>query len=110
LNRNFTLLKPEWDFVSLDRIMVACDIVHRADVAAVVLQEGLAQICLVTQNMTVVRQRIEVSVPRKRKGSVTNYEKGLTRFFDAVFQGILRHIDWNVVKVLIIASPGFVKV
>lgn len=40
LNRNFTLLKPEWDIIALERVQEACDITKQADVAAVVLQEG----------------------------------------------------------------------
>ncbi|ORX90175.1 hypothetical protein K493DRAFT_278220 [Basidiobolus meristosporus CBS 931.73] len=109
LNRNFTLLKPEWDTISLERVDEACDISKQADVAAVVLQEGLANICLLTQNMTIVRQRIETPVPRKRKGSTTNYEKGLQKFYQQVMEGILRHVDFSIVKTVIIASPGFVK-
>ncbi|CAJ0895139.1 7454_t:CDS:10 [Entrophospora sp. SA101] len=109
LNRNFTLAKPEWDVISLERIQEACDITKQADIAAIVLQEGLANICLVTQNMTIVRQRIEQSIPRKRNGHIKNYEKGLTKFFEQVMQGIERHISFDVVKVVIIASPGFVK-
>ena len=110
LNRPFTLKKREWDIISLNRIDEACDIATKADIAAVVLQEGLANICLMTQSMTVVRARIETPIPRKRKGSVTNYEKGLTKFYEQVYQAILRHVDFGIVKVLIIASPGFVKV
>ncbi|KAK9763246.1 Translation factor pelota [Basidiobolus ranarum] len=109
LNRNFTLLKPEWDTISLERVEEACDISKQADVAAVVLQEGLANICLLTQHMTIVRQRIETPVPRKRKGSTTNYEKGLQKFYQQVMEGIIRHVDFSVVKTVIIASPGFVK-
>ncbi|TPX30163.1 hypothetical protein SmJEL517_g06207 [Synchytrium microbalum] len=109
LNRPFTLKKLEWDIIALNRIDEACDISTKADIAAVVLQEGLANVCLMTQSMTVVRARIETPVPRKRKGSVTNYEKGLTKFYEQVYQAVLRHVDFNVVKVLIVASPGFVK-
>lgn len=110
LNRPFTLKKPEWDIISLNRIDEACDIATKADIAAVILQEGLANVCLMTQSMTVVRARLETPIPRKRKGSVTNYEKGLSKFYEQVYQAVLRHVDFNVVKVLIIASPGFVKV
>ncbi|KAI9094654.1 hypothetical protein DFS34DRAFT_628608 [Phlyctochytrium arcticum] len=109
LNRNFTLLKPEWDVISLERIDDACNVAARAEIAAVVLQEGLANICLMTQNMTIVRQRIETNIPRKRRGSSTNHAKGMARFFDQVYQAILRHVNFDIVKVLIIASPGFVK-
>jgi protein pelota len=75
LNRNFTLFKNEWDTIALERVEDACDITKQADVAAIVCQEGLANVCLLTQHMTIVRQRIESPIPRKRKGSVTNYEK-----------------------------------
>ncbi|CAI2171875.1 16083_t:CDS:10 [Funneliformis geosporum] len=109
MNRNFTLLKPEWDIIALERVNEACDVTKQADVAAVVLQEGLANVCLVTQNMTIVRQRIEQPIPRKRKGSVTNYEKGLQKFFDQVMQSIINHVNFEIVKVIILASPGFVK-
>ncbi|KAJ3016612.1 hypothetical protein HKX48_003954 [Thoreauomyces humboldtii] len=109
LNRNFTLTKPEWDVISLERIDDACNVANHADVAAVVVEEGLANVCLVTQNMTIVRQRIEINIPRKRKGSTTNRDKGMARFYDQIYQAILRHVNFDVVKVLIIASPGFVK-
>lgn len=35
--------------------------------------------------------------------------QGLTKFYEAVMQGILRHVDFNIVKCVIVASPGFVK-
>ncbi|RKP38134.1 pelota [Dimargaris cristalligena] len=109
LNQRFTLAKPEWDTFALEKVQEACDVARRADVAAIVLQEGLANLCLLTEHMTLVRQRIEVPVPRKRKGSTTNYEKGLARFYDQVYRALLLHIDFGLIKALIIASPGFVK-
>ncbi|KAJ1960585.1 Translation factor pelota [Dipsacomyces acuminosporus] len=109
MNQPFTLSKPEWDLISLQRIKDACDITRQADVAAVTMQEGLAIICLLTQYMTVVRQRIEVPIPRKRKGSTTNYEKGVVRFYDQIYRGIKQHVDFSIVKVVILGSPGFVR-
>ncbi|KAJ2724998.1 Translation factor pelota [Coemansia sp. Benny D115] len=109
MNQPFTLTKPEWDMISLQRVADACDITRQADVAAVTMQEGLAVVCLLTQYMTVVRQRIEAPIPRKRKGSTTNYEKGVQRFYEQIYRAIKQHIDFNVVKVVILGSPGFVK-
>ncbi|ORX46326.1 hypothetical protein DM01DRAFT_1410686 [Hesseltinella vesiculosa] len=109
LNRNFTLLKPSWDTIALERVEDACDVTKQAEVAAVVCQEGLANVCFLTQHMTVVKQRIEIPIPRKRKGSAANHDKGLTRFYDQVYQNMLRLIDFNFVKAIILASPGFVK-
>ncbi|KAJ3190284.1 hypothetical protein HDU85_000579 [Gaertneriomyces sp. JEL0708] len=109
LNRKFSLTKVEWDFISLERIEEACNVANRAEIAAVVLEEGLANLCLITESMTIIRQRIESNIPRKRKGSTTNHDKGLQRFFDQIYQAILRHVNFDIVKVLILASPGFVK-
>lgn len=108
-NRKFTLVKPKWDCISLERVDTACDPTQNADVAAVVMQEGIAHICLITSNMTIVRAKIDQVIPRKRKGHVSQHEKGLTRFYESVMQGILRHVSFDIVKCIIIASPGFVK-
>lgn len=108
-NRKFILTKAKWDSVSLERVENACDPTQNADVAAVVMQEGIAHVCLITANMTIVRTKIDQVIPRKRKGVVSQHEKGLTRFYENVMQAILRHINFDVVKCVIIASPGFVK-
>lgn len=109
LNRKFTLIKPEWDSISLERIEMACDVTQHADLGAVIMQEGLAHICLITSSMTLVRSKVEVNVPRKRKGQTSQHEKGLNNFYQNVMDGILRHINFDVVKCILIASPGFVK-
>jgi len=109
VNRKFTLTKSEWDSVALERVDTACDPTQHADVAAVVMQEGLAHICLITSSMTLVRAKIDQCIPRKRKGNVQQHEKGLQRYFESVMQGILRHVNFDVVKCVLIASPGFVR-
>lgn len=53
----------------------ACDPAQKADVAAVVMQEGLANLVLVTPAMTLLRAKVEVTIPRKRRGSCTQHEK-----------------------------------
>lgn len=35
--------------------------------------------------------------------------QSLNRFYESVMQGIIRHINFDVVKCVIIASPGFTK-
>ncbi|GFQ72928.1 protein pelota [Trichonephila clavata] len=109
LNRKFTLAKACWDTIALERIDMACDPAQHADLAAIVMQEGLAHVCLVTSSMTIVRAKLDVNIPRKRKGMCTQHDKGLERFFDAVYQAVIRHINFDVVKCILIASPGFVK-
>lgn len=109
LNRKFELQKPEWDTIALERVDMACDVTQSADLGAVIMQEGLAHVCLITSSMTLVRSKIDMNIPRKRKGNPKGHETGLAKFYDAVLQGILRHIKFDVVKCVLIASPGFVK-
>ncbi|XP_018431478.1 PREDICTED: protein pelota homolog, partial [Nanorana parkeri] len=95
LNRKFTLAKKQWDSIVLERIDQACDPAFSADVAAVVMQEGLAHICLVTPSMTLLRAKIETNIPRKKRGSCTQHEKALEKFYEQVMQGIIRHINFD---------------
>ena len=81
LNRKFDITKSEWDSVSLERIDEACDPNKNADLAAVVMQEGLAHVCLVLASMTLVKSKIEMSIPRKRKGLCAGHDKSLDKFF-----------------------------
>ena len=76
-NRKFTLTKSCWDVVALERIDMACDPAQNADVAAVIMQEGIANVCLLTGAMTLVRAKIDVVIPRKRKLSLSQHEKVL---------------------------------
>lgn len=108
-NRKFVLGKSHWDSVALDRIELACDPTQHADVAAVVMHEGLANVCLVTASMTMVRAKVDNHIPRKRKGLCSHHDKGLQRFFENVMQAILRHVNFDVVKCVLLGSPGFVK-
>lgn len=108
-NRQFTLAKKQWDSVVLERIEQACDPAWSADVAAVVMQEGLAHVCLVTPSMTLTRAKVEVNIPRKRKGNCAQHDRALERFYEQVVQAIQRHINFDVVKCVLVASPGFVR-
>ncbi|CAH3108787.1 unnamed protein product [Pocillopora meandrina] len=109
LNRKFTLIKEYWDIIALERVEMACDPAQHADLGAILLHEGLCHICLVTSSMTIVRAKIDMNIPRKRKGFCGQHDKGLFKFYDAIIQGILRHINFEVIKCILVASPGFVK-
>lgn len=117
LHRQFTLEKggdDGWDSVALDMLREATDMRKRAEVYAVVMQEGLANICVITEHQTLVRQRIEMAIPRKRVGHGGDaHDKGLDKFFDTTLQTLLRQIDPSTLAAdsksppLLLASPGF---
>jgi len=109
LNRKFCVTKDYWDCIAIERVDSACDPTQHADLAAIVMQEGIAHVCLVTSCMTIVRSKIDVTIPRKRKGNCSQHDKSLLKFYDKIIQAILRHVNFNVVKCVLVASPGFVK-
>ncbi|KAI5449125.1 Translation factor pelota [Naganishia albida] len=109
-NRDFRLYKASgWDSVSLERIEEATKEGRGADVGAIVLGEGHAAICLLSEHMTVIRQRIDTSVPRKRAGAASAHEKAMEKFFAAVYAAALRHLPYQTLRAIVIASPGFTK-
>ncbi|KAF8328617.1 eRF1 domain 1-domain-containing protein [Cantharellus anzutake] len=112
-NRDVRIAKQEWDSISLNRVEEACVEGRGAEVGlsfvARVARLGTAAICLLSEHLTTVRQRIEVPVPRKRIGSATLHEKGMARFLSTVYSALLRHIPYNTLKVIVLASPGFTK-
>lgn len=109
LQRPFVLRKDVWDSMALDTLKQACDPGAGADLAVILMQEGLANIFLVGKSVTTTKTRIETSIPRKRGPAIAGYEKALNKFFENVLQAVLRHCDFSVVRCLVIASPGFTK-
>ncbi|KIV82554.1 mRNA surveillance protein pelota [Exophiala sideris] len=124
LNRNFNLEKvidgPDggegWDSVARAQLQEAIDQTRGTEAVAVVMQEGLANICFITQFQTVLRQRVEVSVPRKRTGAgrSADHDKGMQRFFGTVLDTLMRQLegllegkDSTTSFPILLASPGF---
>lgn len=117
LNRNFTLEKADgWDSIAIETLREACDHQRRAELWAVVLGEGTAHICIITEHQTILRQKIEVAVPRKRRGGIDGHTKGMEKFFSTTLSTLLRQIDLPAMTStqqgktlpLLLASPGFI--
>lgn len=109
LHRPFVLRKKVWDSMALDVLQQACEPAASADLAVVLMQEGLAHIFLIGKSITTTRSRIEASIPRKHGPAIAGYEKALNKFFENVLQAFLKHVDFKVVRCAVIASPGFTK-
>ncbi|KAL1981457.1 hypothetical protein VTN96DRAFT_2629 [Rasamsonia emersonii] len=127
LHRNFTLEKEVgaegeglgWDSVAIDMLKDAVDEggKRRAEAVAVVMQEGLAHICFITQFQTILKQKVEMSIPRKRQGG-SDHDKGMAKFFQVTLDTLLRQMEFNAsstastsnepVRPILLASPGFV--
>ncbi|KAL2058085.1 hypothetical protein ABVK25_001703 [Lepraria finkii] len=110
LNRNFSIEKKEgWDSVAKNFVKEACDPVKSADVWAVIMQEGLSHLAILTGHRTVLRQKVEMTVPKKRgTGRQGNHDKALEKFFQVTMDTLLRQLDLTENKPILLASPGFV--
>lgn len=125
LNRNFTIEKvvegkdggAGWDSVARTQLMEAVDPNKSTEAVAIVMQEGLGNICFLTSHQTVLKQRVEVSVPRKRAGAgrSADHDKGMQRFYSTVLETLLRQLetllenkDSSTTFPILLASPGFV--
>ncbi|ODN79875.1 mRNA surveillance protein pelota [Cryptococcus amylolentus CBS 6039] len=109
-NRDFRLSKAiGWDSIALERIQESTQEGRGAEVGAIVCGEGTAAICLLSEHMTTVRQRIDMPVPRKRKGGTSGHDKAVDNYHSTVYNAILRLIPFQSLKAIVIASPGFTK-
>ncbi|XP_050374231.1 protein PELOTA 1-like [Argentina anserina] len=107
--RAFVLTKKVWDSLALEELEQASDPGASADLAVVLMQEGLAHIMKVGKSVTITCATIETSIPRKHGPSVKGYESALSTFFERVLQAFLQHVDFSIVKCAVIASPGFTR-
>lgn len=132
VSRDIRIEKDEWDSIALTTVGESCVPGRGAEVGAIVCGEGqsssihpsdkhhkcigchwsgTAAFCLLSQHMTVVRQRIDLPIPRKMSSSSSAHEKGQARFYDAVYTTFLRVIPYASasLRAIVIASPGWVR-
>ncbi|KAG7414334.1 hypothetical protein DER46DRAFT_321176 [Fusarium sp. MPI-SDFR-AT-0072] len=108
VNRPFTIIKPEgWDSVARATLQEALSDDKDGAVAAVVMQEGLSNICLITPFRTVLKVRVESVIPKKRD-LASDQDAGMRRFFEKTLSTLLRTMDFTQSRPLLLASPGFV--
>ena len=104
----FTIWKSAgWDSVALQTLREALSEDRPEAVVAVVMQEGLANVCLITDFRTVVKQRVESPIPRKRS-SARDAAGGMAAFFEKTLSALRGAADFTMPRTLLLASPGFV--
>lgn len=64
----FTLCKKVWDDVHLEKLRLASDPSISSDLAAILMEEGIAHIYLISSHITTLKAKIEMSISKKRKG------------------------------------------
>ncbi|KAK3944361.1 hypothetical protein QBC46DRAFT_375076 [Diplogelasinospora grovesii] len=108
LNRPFTIWKSAgWDSVAMQTLKEALSDDKPEALVAIVMHEGLAHICLITDFRTVMKQRVESPVAKKQS-SAKDTAGGMTVFYEKTLSTLLRAVDFANPRPILLASPGFV--
>ena len=110
-NRWFIIAKDEWDSVAMERLKEAtAPSSERADLWALLMKDGLAQLCHIGHGLTIVKARLETHIPKKGNAAqLAGARSAKNHWFQQVLQAVARHVDFAVLKVMILAGPGFTK-
>jgi len=75
------------------------------------MEEGISHLFLVAKSATYLKSKIEHYLPKKKTHAMAHdkYSKAQTTFFTKIIMSMLKNINFEVVKSIIIASPGFTK-
>ncbi|CCE66000.1 hypothetical protein TPHA_0O00280 [Tetrapisispora phaffii CBS 4417] len=106
--QSLTIIKD--DFNSYERKLVeeACNVEGKADTAAVVLQEGVSHVCLLTESSTILKQKIEYSLPKKKRDTDTmKFDEKTEKFYKATYEAMKKNFDFNKLNLVILCSPAF---
>lgn len=106
IRESIKIHKDIWDSHDDELVDSACSLESKAEVGAVVLEEGVSHICLITESMTILRNKIEKSIPKKRRGDSSAHDKALNTFLTNTALATIRSLDLINLKAIIIASPG----
>lgn len=106
----FRLTKERWDALDVARVRDAADPGASADLAVVLMSDGIAHICLVARSSTIMRAKVEVKLPKKRgAGAQAGFNDAWANFMRQCNDAVVAHVDWDVVQCLVLAGPGFAK-
>jgi protein pelota len=108
LNYPITIYKNNWDKMHMETLRQGTDVSASADTAAIIMDEGTATLCFMKSNITQIKAKIEKNIPKKFSG-IFHYDKAIKSFFEMCLQAIIKGIDFNQVKLFIVASPGIVR-
>lgn len=107
-NHPITLYKTHFNKYAEQLLIEASKPESQADTAAVVLQEGISHICLLTASSTIMKQKVEFSMPKKKNANdVAKFEAKMEKFYRATYEAIKKQFDFDQLRMIILCSPGF---
>ena len=109
LQRPLTVEKTNWDAMDVLRLREAANPTANADLAILLITEGLGNLFVVGPSVVSHVQKVEKQMPRKSGAAAMGYEKALNIFHKNMLNSLLSKVDFEKIKCLVIAGPGFAK-
>lgn len=104
----FTIIKQNFDSYMNKKLQDAANPETRSDTAAVVLQEGIAHVCLLTSSSTILKQKIQYSMPKKKRATdIMKFDEKTEKFYRAIYESIKKFYDFSKIRLVLLCSPGF---
>lgn len=107
INQRIKIIKESWSPFEINLLKELSEITHDVENAAIIMDEGVAHLCFIKPSVTLLRHKVEKNVAKKSCGEEI-YRKSLNRFLEECYS-LYKMVDFNHIKCLVIASPGFVN-
>lgn len=109
INRQIKICKQQWSDIEVRAFEKAALTDLKAEIGAIILQDGIAHVCIITSSMTILKSKIEVAIPKKTayESSVKKIDKAHAKFFDQIYAAVVSTLPLGILKALLIASPAF---
>lgn len=75
-----TIIKEKWNNYHWKIINEIRNPEVSSDVAALIMNEGIAHLCFIQHNTTVTKAKIKINIPKKRTGA-SKHDKAMITFF-----------------------------
>lgn len=108
LKRYILVIKERWDNYDLMLLKNISSFENKVELGAVTLEQGIAHLLLISENTTVLKAKIQKSIPKSNNiNSGKNIQKAMSSFYTSILSAILTHFNFDKLKVILFASPGF---
>ncbi|CAI4058410.1 hypothetical protein SUVZ_03G0620 [Saccharomyces uvarum] len=104
----FTIFKHHFNKYAKRLLKEALELETKSDTAAVVLQEGISHVCLLTASSTILKQKIEISMPKKKDATdINKFNEKTEKFYRATYDAMMKNFNFDELRMIILCSPGF---
>lgn len=100
-DKAFELKKKSWDSISIENLKEGCNKKSGCDLVVLLINPGLAHLYMVGKSMTSLCAILDSKIGGKKVDP--------SKFFERVFNALVKNVDFSVLHCMVIAGPGSTK-